>query len=109
MEKYLPIILTPFLPLTAKFIFYMVAFRIRKIEIGLLNCVMVAGASILAMMVPLPMFFTFLLSFILPFAVARYYTEAPLFPDLIAIVGIVELVSIFATDYVWMPLIHSLG
>jgi hypothetical protein len=111
MAKYLPIILTPLLPLTAKVLFYVAAFRIRKIEITLLTCVLVAGASFLLMAVPipLPVFISFLLSLILPCAVARHYTEAPLYPDLIAIVGVVEILSIFATDYVWVPLIHSLG
>jgi hypothetical protein len=111
MAKYLPIILTPLLPLTAKVLFYIVAFRIRKIEITVLSCVLVAGASFLLMAVPipLPVFVSFLLSLILPCAVARHYTEAPLYPDLITIVVVVEVLSIFATDYVWVPLIHSLG
>lgn len=111
MAKYLPIILTPFLPLAAKVLFYIVAFRIRKIEVTLLSCILIAGASFLLMVVPipLPMFVSFLLSLILPCAVARHYTEAPLYPDLITIVVVVEVLSIFATDYVWVPWIHSLG
>ena len=110
MGKYLPIILIPFLPLTAKVLFYVAAFRIRKIEITLLTCMLVAGASFLlmAMPIPLPMFVRFLFSFVLPCAVARHYTEAPLYPDLICIVGIVEVLSMFATDYIWMPLILSM-
>jgi hypothetical protein len=87
---------------------YVAAFHIRRVAVTLLTCILVASASMLLMLipVPIPQILNFVLIFLLPIAVAHYYVEADLFPNVVGIVVSVEVLFMFVNDYLLPPLIQ---
>jgi len=53
MREFLPVLLVPAVWI-AKSIVYIVVFRIRKIPITVLSCLIIGGASLLLSMIPIP-------------------------------------------------------
>jgi hypothetical protein len=102
----LKIVVLAFAPLALRTVLYLTAFKVRSIEITLLNCIIIAGAGYLVSIVPLPL--PFGLYRVLSIGAAMFlitqYTKAELFPDVILIPLVVELSSAFLTDYVLIPL-----
>lgn len=103
------VIFLPFISLALKFFLYVAAGKIRKVSIPLITCAVVAGASILAGMFPLPDF----LSFALTIGIAALYivrsSDVEIYPDGIAIPFVVEVVAAFILSYGIEPFLDYLG
>ena len=104
----LQIVVLAFAPLTLRTVLYLIAFKVRSIEIKFLSCIIIAGAGYLVSVVPLPL--PFGLYRVLSIGAAMFlitrYTKAEIFPDVILIPLVVELSAAFLTDYVLIPLIR---
>jgi len=104
----LQILVLAFAPLVLRTVLYLIAFKVRSIEITLLNCIIIAGAGYLVSIVPLPL--PFGLYRVLSIGAAMFlitrYTKAEIFPDVILIPLVVELSAAFLTDYVLIPLVR---
>jgi hypothetical protein len=92
---YWSILLRAFLPLVLRTLLYLIAFRVRRIHIKLLSCIVIAGSAFLVAVVPIPLPNILRSAFSLGFAMflITRYTEAELFPDVIAIPLIVEVAA----------------
>ncbi len=103
-QNLLQIVVLAFLPLILRTILYLIAFKIRSIHIKLLNCIIIAGVGTLVGAVPLlPYYVGRALALGLAMFLMTRYTEADLYPDVIFIPLIIELLSAFLTDEVIAP------
>ena len=102
------IVVLAFAPLTLRTVLYLIAFKVRSIEIKFIDCIIIAGAGYLVSFVPLPLPFGLYRALSIGaamFLITRY-TKAEIFPDVILIPLVIELSSAFLTDYVLIPLIR---
>ena len=108
MIRYIAFAVGPWLFKTA---LYSAAFRKRHIKATLLTVLIVAGApTLIAGVVPiqflhLPHFLIFLLGVGVAVYLCKEYTNGTLFPDLIAIVIVVELLSSLLLEEIVLPVI----
>jgi hypothetical protein len=106
-QNYGQIVVLALLPLVLRTILYLFAFKIRSIHIKLLSCIIIAGAATLVGVVPL---LPYLVGRVLALGLAMFlitrYTEAELYPDVIFIPLVVELLSGFLTDEVIAPVLQ---
>ena len=100
----LQIVVLAFAPLTLRTVLYLIAFKVRSIEIKFIDCIIIAGAGYLVSIVPLPFGLYRALSIGAAMFLITRYTKAEVFPDVILIPLVVELSSAFLTDYVLIPL-----
>lgn len=92
-------------PYILRIVLYIGIFKIRAIACSLINCFVIAGAFILAGLIPLPQFLSLLVTIGAPLVLITKYTDAELYPDAIFISIGVEMGSIFAMDLLIAPLI----
>jgi hypothetical protein len=98
-------------PWLFKTVLYSVAFRKRHIKATLLTVLIIAGApTLIAGIVPiqflhLPHFLIFLLGVGVAVYLCKEYTNGTLFPDLIAIVIAVELLSLIFLEEIVLPIL----
>jgi hypothetical protein len=92
---YWSILLQAFLPLVIRTFLYLIAFRVRRIHIKLLSCIVIAGAAYLVGVIPIPLpdILRIAISIGLAMFLITRYTEAELFPDVIVIPLIVEVLA----------------
>ncbi len=92
-------------PYLLRIVLYIAAFKIRAITCTLTNCLVIAGAFILATLLPLPQFLYLLVTIGVSLVLITKYTNATLYPDATFISIGVELGSIFLMDLLITPLI----
>ena len=82
MKELLPVLLVPAVWI-AKSIVYIVVFRIRKIPITVLSCLIIGGASLLLRMIPLPIpgFLYIPIAIGLAVYLTMHYTQVELIPN----------------------------
>ncbi len=108
--KYDPlhILLMAFAPLLLRTALYVLACKIRSIQITVMSCVILAGSGVLLSIIPLPLPMT--ISKILAVGLGMFlmtrYTEAELYPDVLFIPLAVEILSSVSTEYLLVPLVQ---
>jgi hypothetical protein len=106
--KYNPlqIVLLAFAPLLVRTFLFYLACKIRSIHITLLSCTTLAGSGLLISIIPIPL--PFVLTRGLAIGVSMFlmtrYTEAELYPDVIFIPLVVEILSSLVSVYLLAPL-----
>jgi hypothetical protein len=103
------IVVLAFLPLVVRTGLYLAACRLRSIHITLTSCILVAGAPSLIgfISLPIPLFVSKLAGIFLAMFLLTRYTEADLFPDVVAIPLVVELLSGLLLDLLIIPALIS--
>ena len=100
--KYDPlrIVLLAFLPLLMRSGLYFLACKVRSIQISLMSCIVIAGSGVLLTIIPIPLPYVFsrLLAIGLAMFLMTRYTEAELFPDVVLIPLVVEVLSGVLTE-----------
>jgi hypothetical protein len=104
---YLQILVLAIAPMTLRVILYLVACKLRSIDLPILNAIVIAGAGALVTVVPLP-----IPAFIRPglvigvaiFLFARF-TEADRYPDIFFIPIVIELSSAVLVQEVLIPVL----
>ena len=94
------------LPLPLRYLLYLAAFKFRSIHCSQTGIWVIAGSPFLVQLIPVPIPET--LFFALTVGIAIYlmtrYTEADVFPDVLVITVVLELIS----RSVMLPLLESL-
>jgi hypothetical protein len=97
----LKLIVLGFAPLLLRTLLYFLACKIRSIHITLLSCIILAGSGLLISIIPIPL--PMLLSKALAICLAMFlmtrYTEAELYPDVVLIPFLVEILSSALTEF----------
>jgi hypothetical protein len=99
------IVLRAFIPLTLRTMLYLVACRLRSIQITFLNAITLAGVASLVGFLPIPSLLRQPLTISVGMFLLTRYTEAELFPDVIFIPIIIELSSAFLVAEVLVPML----
>lgn len=105
------IVVLAFLPLTLRTVLYLFACRLRSIHITLLNAMILGGAGYLVGFVlgilplPIPGFLRQPIVIGAAMFLFSRYTEAELFPDVIFIPLVIELLSAFLMSEVLVPML----
>jgi hypothetical protein len=106
---YLVTVLTPWI---LKTVLYSIAFRKRNIKATFLTILTVAGAPMLvgALFMVLPIHLGSFGSFVFTVGAAIYlckqYTNGELYPDIIAVVSIIEILAALTMAYIVTPMIN---
>jgi hypothetical protein len=104
----LKIVLLAFLPLVLRTALWFAACKVRSIHIKFLSCIVLAGSAVLLSIIPIPL--PHILSKALVLGIAMYlmtrYTEAEIWPDVILIPLIVELLSTSILEYILIPVFN---
>ena len=97
----LKLIVLGFAPLLLRTLLYFLACKIRSIHITLMSCIILAGSGLLISIIPIPL--PMLLSKALAIGLAMFlmtrYTEAELYPDVVLIPFLVEILSSALTEF----------
>ena len=103
--NYLQIVLLAFAPLVVRTALYVLACKIRSIHITLLSCIVIAGSGVFLSVIPIPLpgFLSKALAIGLAMFLMTRYTEAELYPDVVFIPLIVEILSSLLTEFLLVP------
>ncbi|MGA3243527.1 MAG: hypothetical protein ABSE41_02835 [Bacteroidota bacterium] len=105
--KYHPlqIVLLAFAPLLVRTALYVLACKFRSIHIKLLSCIVIAGSGVFLSIIPIPLpdFLSKALAIGLAMFLMTRYTEAELYPDVVFIPLIVEIMSSLITEFLLVP------
>ena len=103
--NYLQIVLLAFAPLVLRTALYVLACKIRSIHITLLSCIVIAGSGVFLSIIPIPLpaFLWKALAIGLAMFLMARYTEAELYPDVVFIPLIVEILSSLLTEFLLVP------
>lgn len=104
----LKIVLLAFMPLVLRTALWFVACKVRSIHIKFLSCIVLAGSALLLSIVPIPLpyFLSKGLALCLPMFLMTRYTEAEIWPDVVLIPLIVEVLSTTILDYGIIPIFN---
>jgi hypothetical protein len=97
------------IPWVFKTLLYHYAFRWRHIHATIQTKIIIAGAPMLVLgLNPIPVPAFLILLFVVGFALylCRKFTDGKLYPDLVLIVGGIELVALFVIDRLILPVFH---
>jgi hypothetical protein len=92
-------------PYLLRIALYFGAFKLRSIACSFAGRLVIAGAFILAGLLPLPQFLLLLVMIGASIVLITKYTAAQVYPDAVFISIGVEMTSFFATDFLIAPLI----
>lgn len=105
--KYSPlqIVLLAFAPLLVRTSLYVLACKFRSIHITLLSCIVIAGSGVFFSIIPIPLpgFLLKALAIGLAMFLMTRYTEAELYPDVVFIPLIVEILASLITEFLLVP------
>jgi hypothetical protein len=101
------IVVLAFVPLTLRTLLYLVACRLRAINITLLNAIVLSGAGYLIAFLPIPVPIVLRQSLVIGVAIFLFtrFTEAEIFPDVIFIPLVIELSSVLLVEAVLRPML----
>jgi hypothetical protein len=102
---YLQILVLAFVPMTLRVILYLVACKLRSIDLPVLNAIVIAGAGAVVGFVPLPIPVFLRPALVIGVAMFLFarFTEADLYPDVVFIPLAIELSSSFLVEAVFIP------